>query len=298
MFLGQAAGGFCAAPNYPIGAGATAVAVGDWNHDGRADLAVAERGVSTDGRGGNPARGSATAASVLPMAFPVGLSPVSIDCRRFQRRRRARSRRGEQYGPFACAGNDATCRVDSDCDRQGPCRNSGDLTILMGAGDGTFQLLRRILDARGPKAIAVADFDRDQHDDIALCTRDGPQRRRLLRRRSMGGFTLGPSLAVGRRQPLGGRGPRHQRRRASRICWCRTRSGTRSTMYTSLGATRRFRQDDTPVVSRRPISMAAADFDGDGRYDGAAADNFVAGAVSVSDQHSGAVGDLPAMPAR
>src|SRR5205085_678964 len=52
-------------------------------------------------------------------------------------------------------------------------------------------------------------------------------------------------------------------------------------IFRSRGANRRFVEDDMPTVSRRPIGVVAADFDGDGRYDAAAADNFVAGTVSV-----------------
>jgi len=69
-------------------------------------------------------------------------------------------------------------------------------------------------------------------------------------------------------------------------------------LYKSLGANQRFRQADASPVSRRPISAAVADFDGDGRYDGAAADDFVRRCGVGLDQHRGAVGDHPGGPAR
>jgi hypothetical protein len=50
--------------------------------------------------------------------------------------------------------------------------------------------------------------------------------------------------------------------------------------FVSSGASRQF-HDDSIGVSRGPVSVAAGDVDGDGRYDGVAANSFLAGSVSV-----------------
>ena len=46
-------------------------------------------------------------------------------------------------------------------------------------------------------------------------------------------------------------------------------------------ASRTLTTGDLITVGRSPASVAAADFDGDGRYDGAAANNYSAGSISV-----------------
>src|SRR5262249_18831562 len=51
--------------------------------------------------------------------------------------------------------------------------------------------------------------------------------------------------------------------------------------------TRSLIPSDSVSVSREPVGVVAADFDGDGRYDSAAANNFLAGSISVLTNISG-----------
>jgi hypothetical protein len=252
VFLGLPTGGFGAVHNYSIGSGAAAVAVGDWNHDGRSDLAVAEQGTGPTGAV-EILLAAADGSFGTPKAFPVGLSPISVD-----------------FGDF---------NEDGNLDLAVANNVSGDVSILKGTGDGTFTVLSPIPNVRSPKALVVADFDRDHHDDIAVAS--------VMDRNvgiffgdGHGGFTLGPSsLSVdGSPSALAARDINGDS--IPDILVADQVSNAVAT-FRSLGANRRFVPDDSSAVSRQPVSVAVADFDGDGRYDGAAADNFVAGAVSV-----------------
>jgi hypothetical protein len=252
VFIGQAAGGFAAARNYAIGSGATAVAVGDWNQDGRSDLAVAEHGTGPTGAV-EILLAAADGEFGAPKPFPVGISPVSID-----------------YGDF---------NEDGKPDLAVANIVSGDISILKGNGDGTFSALSPISNVKGPRALVVADFDADHHDDLAVLGGTS-QAVLLFFGNGQGGFTLGPSslsvetpLALAARDINGDSIPD--------VLVSEGGQANAVAMFRSLGTNRRFRQEEPTTVSRQPIAIIAADFNGDGRYDGAAADNSVAGAVSV-----------------
>jgi len=271
VFLARAAGGFTAGRSYPIGAGATAVVVGDWNHDGRSDLAVAELG--TGSSGAIEILAAAIDGSFgAPLRIPVGTNPFSLETGDVNEDGALDLIVADNAGSFTCAGNGAACTVDGDCGSHGPCNVLGDISILAGDGHGMFHAAGRIPNVPGPKALVVADFDRDHHDDVAV----------VLSRTStvsiyfgdgLGGFALGPSSL----SALAGRDINGD---AIPDLLVSDQVGNVVAMYRSLGANRRFRQDAAVAVSRQPIGLVAADFDGNGRYDAAAAENFT-GVVSV-----------------
>jgi hypothetical protein len=252
VFLGLATGGFGAAHNYPIGSGATAVAVGDWNHDGRSDLAIAEQGTGSTGAV-EILLAAADGSFGTPKAFAVGVTPVAID-----------------VGDFNEDGKRDLAVANSV---------SGSVSLLKGNGDGTFTALSPIPNLGTAKALVVADFDRDQHDDIAVVDGTGQSRVDIYFGGGQGSFALGRSLSLSGGNPSA-LVARDINGDAKPDLLVSDDVSNAVAVFTSQGANRRFTAADTPTVSRRPVSVAAADFDGDGRYDGAAADAFV-GAVSV-----------------
>jgi len=134
---------FAAAVNYPVGANPTGVVVGDFNGDGKPDIAVAN---SVDGSVsillGN-GDGTFKAATV----FTAGIGPSSI-----------------AIGDF---NNDG--KLDLAVFKQGDGTSvAGAVSILLGKGDGTFQAPQTVTLALTATAMAVADFNLDKKSDLAI----------------------------------------------------------------------------------------------------------------------------------
>jgi hypothetical protein len=141
-FLGRADGTLEAATHVPIAEGASApfsAAIGDFDGDGRQDVAVADilnRAIVVRPGNGDGTLGPET-------AFPEGGSPAYI-----------------------CLAHD----VDLDGNLDVVCANRGsdDVSVLPGRGDGTFgePLVSATGAGTGPYAIAVADFNLDAVPDV------------------------------------------------------------------------------------------------------------------------------------
>ncbi len=82
---------FGTATNYPAGTAPYALVSGDFNGDGKVDLAVTD--VSTNSSV-NILLGNGTGAFQNAVAYPVAARPAAIRCRRFQWRRNIRPRDG------------------------------------------------------------------------------------------------------------------------------------------------------------------------------------------------------------
>lgn len=156
IFLGSAAGTFtqAAGPGVAANANPVSIAIGDFNGDGFADLAVANRGTNGVPGSGNItvflANGTGGFKAGVP--YPAGTGPVSIATADFN-----------EDGILDLA-------VADDAD--------GGINILAGNGDGSFQPAEFARTGTNPRSIAVADYNGDGHADIAVAdsnlTGDGP----------------------------------------------------------------------------------------------------------------------------
>ena len=142
ILLGNGGGGgtFQAAVNYAVGSGPASVAVGDFNADGRPDLAVANADSNNVSilRGTGPGRPSFGAAT----NFAVGSQPLSVVVGFFN----------ADFRPDLAVAN----------------ANSGNVSILMGNASGTFQAPVNYAVGSIPIEVAVGDFNADGRPDLAV----------------------------------------------------------------------------------------------------------------------------------
>lgn len=256
VVLQRPRGGFANPRSVPIGNGIATLIAADFNRDRMLDLGVARQPGDGDGSldvllgQGNGNFGSAR-------SFAVGVTPISAD-----------------LGDF---------NEDGLVDVLVANNVSSDMALLLGSGNGTFQTARFVSVSGGPQDVAVADFDRDGCDDFVVSL---PMQRNagVYYGNCTGAFTRGSQsldspdspAAVAARDITGDGVP--DAMVADQVdnsisAW--VKRSTANDRFFTRGSTNIY------VVSRRPISLVTADFDGDGRYDLASANSFVAGSGSA-----------------
>jgi hypothetical protein len=130
-------GSFQAARNYAVGNGPSGIAIGDFNGDGKADLAVANSGSNyVSVLLGN---GDGTFQAAVNVA--VGYGQQSIVVGDFN---------GDGKADLAVLANNGTNYV----------------SVLLGNGDGTFQAPVNSVVGPGPMFLAIGDFNRDGQTDL------------------------------------------------------------------------------------------------------------------------------------
>ena len=139
IFLNDGQGNFRRSAMIPVGSRPDAIASGDFNNDGRTDLAVADFG----SKDVSVLIGNGNGTFNAPKSYAVGESPVAIVAGDFN---------GDGHTDLAVANF-----------------FSGDLSVLLGNGDGTFQVQVRSGEAGGfPQSLAVGDFNDDGRLDLAV----------------------------------------------------------------------------------------------------------------------------------
>jgi hypothetical protein len=138
ILLGKPGGGFQSNVNYTAGANPRAIAIGDFNHDGAPDLAVANDS-SADisiliGNGDGTFRKA--------VSYGVGANPSAIVVGKFN---------NDGHPDLAVANY-----------------GSNSASILFGNIDGTFQSPVGYTLGMNPSAIALGDFDGDSRPDLAI----------------------------------------------------------------------------------------------------------------------------------
>jgi len=126
--------------NYAVGSDPLSVAVGDFNADGRRDLAVANLSSNSVSilLGTGPGRPSFGA----PVNYAVGTAPSSVAIGFFN----------ADFRPDLAVAN----------------VNSGNVSILLSNANGTFQPAVNYVAGTGPQSVAVGDFNADGRPDLAV----------------------------------------------------------------------------------------------------------------------------------
>ena len=251
--LGDGPGRFRATELYPVAEGPSSIASGDFNGDGRADLAATAIGP--------PAR-----VSVLLQnaggdgTFANARSTVLTD----------------EVTPVALAALDANCdgRDDLVVANQG----SQTVSVLRSNGDGTFAVVQTLPPTdvgQGPTAIAAGDFNRDGVTDFAVGDLHAPLNSPSIR-------TFGGDCGTGRFSA------RSTVRAGDLVTALVARDFTGDGIVdiglvnqTANGVRVAAGKGDgtfnnpfaSDAVSRMPVAIAAGDVDGDGRYDAATANS-------------------------
>ena len=168
VLLGKGTGGFMAAPGSPFAVAIkpTSVAVGDFNGDGKPDLAIANNGSNNITVMLGTGTGAFTAAPGSP--FATGNLPVSV-----------------AVGDF---------NGDSKLDLAIVNQNDDNVTVLLGSGTGGFTAAigSPFLVGHTPASVAVGDFNGDSKLDLAVANQNDNTVTVLLGN-GTGGFTTDPA---------------------------------------------------------------------------------------------------------
>ncbi len=137
VLLGNGDGTFQTATTAATGTTPWAVAVGDFNHDGAQDLAVTNIGVSANNVSVLLGNGNGTFRT--PVNYPTGSQPLSVTVSDFN----------ADGIPDLAVANHAAATV----------------SVLLGVGDGTF-LAAAPYNSLSPNSVAVGDFNGDGRPDL------------------------------------------------------------------------------------------------------------------------------------
>ncbi len=233
-----------------------ALVTADFNRDGRSDVAIAVQ----DSTGGSVRVLTGTPSGTLQVqpSISVGEFPLGIALGDFNR---------DGLVDLITANN-----------------GSINVSVALGNGDGTFRPATSVGLAHPPRAIAVADFDRDGFDDIAvgfpvvgtIQVLFGDGTGRFPSSIAPLGFGAGGEVpsAVWARDINGDGLP-------DIVASGEVGSFVRVFVRTGAASARSFQSAGTFPTNRRPVSVVVGDFDGDSRFDVAAAASSPAPTVSV-----------------
>ena len=154
VLLGKGDGTFHAALEYIAGTAPTAIVAGDFNGDGRTDLAVVDagdRGEGPDPGGLSVLLGNGDGTFRTAVEYAVGPNPNALVA-----------------GDFNGDGRTDLAVVDEGAGRLGVLVGGG-VSVMLGNGDGTFQSqVFYPVAGYGPDSIVTGDFNGDGRTDLAL----------------------------------------------------------------------------------------------------------------------------------
>ena len=173
--LHAATTGFKAAVNYAVGADPRAVAFGDFNSDGKPDLAVVNAGnanAELDPGSVSILLGNGDGTFQIASSLAAGRNPVSIAVDDFNGDGR----------PDLAVGNAS---------------DGGSVSILLGNGDGSFQPAKSVILEGFVASLAVADFNGDLRPDLVVLLVPSSATMTVLLVNGDGTFAAGEDVLTG-----------------------------------------------------------------------------------------------------
>jgi len=152
VLLGNGDGTFQAHVDYGTGSGPSSMAVGDFNGDRKLDLAITN-GVASVGNTVSVLLGNGDGTFQPHVDYGTRLGPLSL-----------------AVGDFNVDGS-----LDLAVACYGPAFQTGEASILLGNGDGTFQAHVDYAAGVNPVGVLVGDFNRDNKLDLTVLDNNYPQ---------------------------------------------------------------------------------------------------------------------------
>jgi hypothetical protein len=236
---GRALLSFAAPVNVNAGIAPDALAVGDFNGDGKPDLAAPNFRSGTV----SVLLGNGGGAFQSPVAYPVGSLPQAV----------------------ATADFNGDGKLDLVVANSNPNGGGNTVCILLGKGDGTFGDAVPYAVSAAPVALAVGDFNGDNHPDVAVVNMQSNTVSILLNKGD-GTFQSALNYAVGTQPRAIAVGDVNGDGRPDLIV-TNFASNTVSVLLNQGGGT--FQPTGTIPTGVGPVAVAVGDFNGDGKLDAA-----------------------------
>jgi hypothetical protein len=244
--IGYTIGGFTAATNFTVGTNPQAITVGDFNGDGKIDLATANKGSNNISvLFGNGGGGFAAATN-----FTVGTNPEAVT-----------------VGDF---------NGDGKIDLATANYTSNNVSVLLGNGGGGFAAATNFTVGTNPISVTVGDFNGDGKIDLATANYTS-NNISVLFGNGGGGFTAATNFTVGTNPQAVTVGDFNGDGKID-LATANYNSNNVSVLFGNSGGG--FAAATNFTVGTNPRSMTVGDFNGDGKLD-LATTNQSSGDVSV-----------------